>query len=127
MHLLSLETAKALKEAGLKWEPQLGDYYVADYDNGLGPTKPQVAKVAEFGEPGPEHIWLPRLDQLLAEIEGLGYWWQIEIRDGAYICKVGLEGFMPGGNGDTARLKADSPEEAAAQSLLWILQKEESR
>lgn len=38
MHLLSLETAKALKEAGLKWEPVLGDLFVADYDNGLGPT-----------------------------------------------------------------------------------------
>jgi hypothetical protein len=109
--MLSLETAKALRDAGLEWEPQLGDLFAADYDNGLGPTKPQVVRIADFGKPGPEHIWLPRLDQLLAEIEKRGYDWFLKT-DYCYVVN---------NNNQTQGIYADTPEEAAAQALLWIL------
>lgn len=116
MHLLSLETAKALKEAGLKWEPVLGDLFVADYNNGLGPTPVDVVKTNNFGEPGPEYMWLPHLGQLWVEIEAQGYDWFLKT-DYCYVVN----------NKNQAQgIYADTPEEAAAQALLWIL-KAESR
>ena len=109
--MLSLETAKALREAGLKWEPVLGDLFVADYDNGLGPTPVDVVKTNNFGEPGPEYMWLPHLGQLRAEIEAQGYDWFLKT-DYCYVVNNNNQG---------QGIYADTPEEAAAQALLWIL------
>lgn len=112
--MLSLETAKSLKEAGLKWEPKMGDLFVADYQNGLGPTPVDVVKTNNFGDPGPEHIWLPHLDQMLAEMEKRGYNWILEkTKFGLYLCSV---------QGPLYSIhQYNCPEEAAAQALLWIL------
>jgi hypothetical protein len=120
--MLSLETAKSLKEAGLKWEPKMGDLFVADYDNGLGPTPVDVVKTNNFGEPGPEHIWLPRLDQLLAEIEKHhigGYTHGRDLR--GYFTIVTVVNTRGYGLSRYEARHNDSPEEAAAQALLWIL------
>lgn len=75
--MLSLETARELKEAGLEWEPQFGDFYYT-YHNALA--------VAEKTYPcGNEWVTIrheimtfaPRLDQLLAEIERRGYGYEL--------------------------------------------------
>lgn len=118
--MLKYETAKALQDAGLKWEPQLGDLFVADYNNGLGPTPVDVVKTDNFGDPGPEHIWIPRLDQLLVEIEkvfdwniGSGEFWP----DKPKYCM----GLFYDGKYVKGQLYGDTPEEAAAKALIWIL------
>lgn len=93
--MLSLELAEKLSKAGLAWEQKFGDiiwdwheedYVVIDQGKCIDPWYA---------------VWLPRLDQLLAEIEKRGY------------------GYFDG----------DSLEEAARQALLWILEggKDEKR
>jgi hypothetical protein len=61
-------------------------------------------------------LWLPRLDQLLAEIEKRGYRWDIQMTKTRYVCGLSTPGVRvyPDQYGDT-------PEDAAAQALLWIL------
>ena len=67
--LISIEKAKALKDAGLRWVAKGGDCYF--YANGEF-TGDFIIK-SDPGEPVVRQmdcqIWLPRLDQLLTEIE----------------------------------------------------------
>jgi hypothetical protein len=56
-------------------------------------------------------LWLPRLDQLLAEIEGQGWKWGLLFEGQIDVTS---------GNQHKSFYAADSPEEAAAQALLWI-------
>lgn len=116
--MISLELAKALKAAKLEWEPQLHDKYLTAYCFKV-PTavifNPEKCKWE-----GTE-VWLPRLDQLLQEIERRGQLWQIvyegeilkyqiRVYPKDYVTCWQMHGF-PG----------DTPEEAAAQALLFIL------
>ena len=111
--MISLELAKKLKEAGLEWKPKKGDFY------GVFGTNSIELITIDRNDIVPRNIiWLPSLDQLLAEIEKRGYGWKLE-KFHAYnlrrmeIYKVNdLLGCF-GGN---------SPEEAAASALLWILE-----
>lgn len=97
--MISLETAKALKDAGLVWEPKLGDLFK-----------------------------LPRLDQLLAEIVKnnwgcrLSVLW-IEDFPKGYECLLARTEETEEGKWEeyAQRFVTASPEEAAAQALLWIL------
>ena len=38
--MISYKLATQLKKAGLQWKPKLGDVFVSDYSNSLGPTPP---------------------------------------------------------------------------------------
>ena len=126
--MLSLETAQRLKAAGLKWEPQEGDFlYYHTYGEG---SELGVISDSDMGEHREESLdniytgeWIfaPRLDQLLAEIEKRG--WKHELYShpefGKYHCVIQKGGIR-------RLFDANSPEEAAAQALIWILaQKEE--
>ena len=122
--MISLELSKRLKEAGLEWEPQIGDmfYFKTFKDWGIDAINSEdvnnnLDETRDFIEEG---FWIlaPSLDQLLVEIEKRGYGWKLE-KFHAYnlrrmeIYKVNdLLGCF-GGN---------SPEEAAASALLWILE-----
>jgi len=152
--VISLETARKLKEAGLRWEPRAGDCF---FDLSWTPTYEVIKHVRRYE---PEYkliysweyfedylsgkrafrldktslndtIFAPRLEQLLAEIVkripegtevGLEYWncmWQgIEMK-----WQLGM-----GQDKDSYYYEhefvADTPEEAAAQALLWILEQE---
>jgi len=70
-------------------------------------------------------IWLPRLDQLLAEIERRGFRWDIGNLGcfGDHDVCIGLFDWE-----DRTYIKgqfyADTPEDAAAQALLWLLEQE---
>ena len=112
-----------MKEAGLKWEPKLGDIFVGYFNNELGTSSTDIVLSNNFGKPGPEHIWFPHLDQLLTEIERRGYGWKLE-KFHAYNLRR-MEIYKV--NDLLGCFEDNSPEEAAAQSLLWILQKEEAR
>lgn len=127
--MLSINTCKKLNDAGLKWEPQYGDFY-------CWPTTQERWDILIFDangyycEPGEgiTHtkrygIWLPRLDQLLAEIYKQGC--------GLHLSKFGESNCFTiwedecrfDKTDDTEHnFKADSPSEAAAQALLWILE-----
>ncbi len=116
--VISLETAKDLKDAGLEWEPQMLDFH-RTYLWG----KPSVCCIADetsLALISNNHIafedgalWIPRLEQLLQEIEKRRYG-TINLHNAAGYTKwrifVGLK-----------EHRGDSPEEAAAQALLFIL------
>ena len=71
----------------------------------------EIYHIAEF-------IWLPRLDQLLAEIEQRGYRWTVSFECGRYLAaatKISPLREMP------KIIKSDTAEDAAADALLWIL------
>jgi hypothetical protein len=128
--MISLKTARKLKEAGLKWEPQAGDmYHWESLTDGWEMRTVQECEIVnalyEIMELITEGEWLfaPRLDQLLAEIEKRGYAWELSVDEADKppyaICifstprEIGQKWFT-----------ADSPEEAAALALLWILEQE---
>lgn len=126
--MLRLETAKALKEAGLKWEPEIGDNFKA-YNGIIQMAIKRNADVVEtnFGRFPKEtmradSIWLPRLDQLLADIEVRGWTWVLYAPNDEGKCGIDI------GKETLCRSNllamGDSPEEAAAQALLWILRQE---
>lgn len=126
--MISLETAKKLKEAGLKWEPKDGDavYFdtvvhfltgeiryilFGDYPTGAN-LYPMVHDLV---------VYAPRLDQLLAEIEARGQ-----------VCDIGRAGYnikyyycaLSYPDCQQIEFTAPSPGEAAAAALLWILKQE---
>lgn len=94
--MLSIETAKKLKDAGLVWNPDIGDIFFIEE----------------------EWLFAPRLDQLLAEIEKRGYGWKLEKFHAYNLRRMQIYKI----NDLLGCFEADSPEEAAAQALLWILE-----
>lgn len=121
--MLILETAKKLKAAGLKWEPQRGDWYYNHhgYVSGTTTTLDLLNEVTVLIQSISRDYanrtvhFAPRLDQLLAEIERRGYTWSLELTDeGKYVINI-----FKGAQGVCCKI-ADSPEEAAAEALLWI-------
>lgn len=126
-NMLSLETAKRLKELGLRWEPQEGDFlYYHTYgeeselgvinDSDMGENREESLDNIYTGE----WIFAPRLDQLLAEIEGRGYEWDLHTFDGYY--EIQIVCYFDGHKKKELTLMKGSPEEAAAQALVWILE-----
>jgi len=126
--MLSLETAKRLKEAGLEWEPQNYDFYVMTIFeiplitcmSDKWTVKSVRKDVLEFGDE--RRVWLPRLDQILAHIEKLGYWLFLwGTANGRYcveLIKHHADGY---GSKCIDFFYNESLEEAAAEALLWIL------
>ena len=126
--MISLELARKLKEAGLIWEPQMYDFFtmiifekpiiICVTDKW---TLDSVRKeVLEFK--GERRLFLPRLDQLLAEIEKLGYhdFYLSRAEEGWHICL-----WLPGNENLYPDLETDyydTPTDAAASALLWILE-----
>ena len=125
--MISLETAKKLKEAGLEWEPKFGDYYKIPVVFEDGMTEVMDIKQVMSYHKNPEEweesinsfVFMPRLDQLLGEIEELGYKWFTETDTERYFIRV-VEIKKPN-NFHVVFL--DTPEEAAASALLWIYER----
>ena len=105
--MISLDLAQKLKDTGLKWEPALGQSY---------------KDVVEGG------VWLPRLDQLLTEIERRMYDWSMtsnmDIRPDV---KPEYYAELYNSDGDMVWeiTKQNTATEAAGQALLWILREGE--
>ncbi len=120
--MISLEIARKLKEAGLVWEPQKGDLvYHDEAEESFNITAGDMEDFVQATRIDKEYaysiaIFLPRLDQLLAEIEKLGYKWLAETDTERYFIRV-VEIKKPN-NSHVVFL--DTPEEAAASALLWI-------
>jgi hypothetical protein len=121
MAVISLKTAKKLKLAGLPWEPKIGDWYFTYHDAMGCLTQGDYLSGVAWEKVREEVMtFCPRLDQLLAEI--IKQSWLYDLR-GHY-----------GGGGEidiwlydyekAVNYCADTPEEASAQALLWIIGQE---
>ena len=133
--MISLDMAKRLKDAGLKWEPKVRDF-AYDHSGNIGLTDAQgiqevVAWEKNNGRPFNLEYQLvsvafaPRLDQLLAEIEKREYNVDSEQLDGAktYIASIWKLDPMPIGLFQKD-FESKSREDAAALALEWILKGE---
>ena len=137
--MISLEKAKKLKEAGLGWEPQIGDmfYWQNGKDWGIDALTSEDAnnnldEIRDYIDEG-FRIFAPRLDQLLAEIEKRGYSWEMRTvidesqsvrfnaKNIAYWIHVWKTGHIEWEDG--FKRAFTSPSNAAASALLWILER----
>lgn len=113
MRIVSLELAEQLKNAGLKWEPKRGNFYMQkgcerDFTIDLVGIVPDL-----------EDIWLPTLSDLLDELEKMGIDWQIYSIKSKYVIELWNRDKYP-----HKAVKAeigDTKENAAAKTLLWAL------
>ncbi len=117
--MISMEKARELKSAGLAWEPKQFDFYHNTnnkQDDIIVLNKQAIADAGKVNL-----IWLPSLSQLLAEIEARGYEWDLsyKARDKGYLCAV-----FSGKLSFNWWSKIATPENAAADALLWILKQE---
>jgi hypothetical protein len=108
--MISLDLAQKLRDAGLEWEPCQFDTLFR-YEVLSGSPRAEVLKT---------DTWLPRLDQILIEIEQRGYKYTFWNHSDPTICySIGI---TKGSNTiPVKRWTADTPIEAAGQALLWIL------
>jgi len=125
--MISVNKAKQLKKLGLVWIPKCGDWYKADY----WPTatlltadttrmdNEEIKGVFERIGKDDKTVWLPRLDQLLNEIEKFNVYWEIErlLEDNKPFYSV-IIGEIPMDRGNSNIL-----EDAIADALIWILEK----
>ena len=118
MGIISLKTAKALKEAGLELEAKKGDWYWA-----FGTNSIELIAVDRVSITPRNIVFLPRLDQLLVEIEKQGYIVETggpyNSDDGKpYLCCFNSPQY------DSTCCESfwgEMRKEAAAEALLWIL------
>lgn len=138
--MISLETAKALKEAGLEWEPKVGDWFYWNEEPNLVTSCDDIyiwSNVAAWRLECDYLIFAPRLDQLIKEGVKRGYWiaivpyptktkviWEALLYTwwNGDFCELTEKEFMEGDKSNVPLFVHDFPEEAAAQALLWILQ-----
>lgn len=136
------EVAQKLKEAGLEWKPgdlcydRYGRLGIVTQTWGHGAIQMYSLETntIEYGF-GDSCTVVPRLDRLLAEIEKRGWLWFLtwltatDDKITSYCCSIAKE-YSPG---QPRKRKyhvvehdfpGDTPEEAVAEALLWILEKE---
>lgn len=126
--MISLETARKLKDAGLEWEPKACDAYY--WPSGVG-DHPVLVMHNDFDLLKKEQktkgiVWAPRLEQLLSEIERRGWDWELEhswVGITGVITKVDKDGYQRESS-ERCGFNGRSPEQAAAKALLWILRRE---
>lgn len=131
--MLSLEMARKLKSAGLEWEPQIGDmlYWNSGIDGWTIDALNQcdiAEKCSATEECIDEGDWIfvPRLDQLLAEIEKQEYWWELRhhlvdvggVKKYRVIISKKHNTSIP-----TKTIDAGTPEDAAAEALCLVLER----
>lgn len=123
--MISLEKAKALKEAGLAWEPERGDrYYAVGCANGEIKYIGLIDRLPFGYFCDIVAVFAPSLSQLLAEIEKRGYCWKLyknytKFLTGFY--DIALYQKSAINQRYHTPFAVDTPEDAAADALLWIL------
>ena len=115
--MIKLETAVALRDAGLVPDLECGDK--------LYGVKGELFLLHPYNIDEDEDIFAPRIDQLLAEIEGRGWKYYAgcnSTAEGKYVINIWRKDSNNYRNPiEGHKFYADSPEEAAATALLWIL------
>jgi len=118
--MISLSLAQKLKNAGLRWEPKMGDFFTTP---GTNLIQCAITPIRNVEYATSKIVWLPRLDQLLAEIEKRGYEWSLHSSTSTYDIELYNSGDMY-----SCLIKSDDkPEDVAGQALLWILKQETGR
>ena len=150
--MISLELAGNLQKAGLVWEPKLLDFYIINESgiSGVNPgavcvikTQNDIRDLKELHHMwyprAIKTVWLPRLSQILAEIEARGYAWALravidESEPGnpmlvgywACVWRAGEQQHLSEArfcvDNKYGLLERSGREEAAAKALLWILE-----
>ncbi len=117
-----MDKALALKEAGLVWKPQIADWFITKSNDALRYVGYIPYEKEDQDRMKEDCIWLPRMDQLLVEIEKRVdeiSMFLVSKGRGKWVCRTSVYGeYGPKEN----YLSADTPEDAAADALLWILQ-----
>ena len=124
----SLDLSRKLKSAGLVWEPKRFDYFqMIVMENSLTTCLTDEWSVKSIRKETVEfrnksRLWLPRLDQLLAEIEARG--WEVDSvqHKGKYACDIAYLS-------DTVHTKyqtfaGETREDAAGLAYLWIMEQD---
>lgn len=115
--MISIDKAQELKAAGLKWKPEYRDIYHRSNPQ-TGKANIVILNKQAIADPHKSNLtWLPSLSQLLAEIEArYPYLWQVgRVENGRYKIALMDEGY------NVTSFDANTPEDAAASALLWIL------
>lgn len=126
--MLSIELSRKLKNAELEWEPKELDCMSAPADvcTSAYLGKEEMEEIQSFSNEEMKTlqekiVWLPRLDQLLAEIERRGYNYEltcglssshkyiIHLFKGDYVLK---------------RKYGNALDDVIAQALIWVLERE---
>ena len=116
--MISMEKARELKSAGLAWVPKQFDFYHNTNNKRDEIVVLNKQAIADTGKVN--LIWFPSLSQLLAEIEArYPYLWQVGRRESGRYKMV----LMDCGYNVTS-FEADTPEDACADALLWILKQD---
>ena len=118
--MLDLETCKKLKEAGIEPQYQRGDWIYRKYKHGY---KPHLFDDWTDDHTRDDDLWAMSLDQMLAEIKKRGYCWQLAPGESDYCIAIMT---IPEKPYSRQEIYSDSPEEAVASALLWILSNEGS-
>lgn len=124
--MISLELAQKLKDAGLVWEPKAFDWVCTGDEvfpilgmRQLGKT--QLYRTLEGYCCCTDLIYMPSLNQLLAEIVARGYIVSIHITKDKSLCVL-RDGMEDDDVVQSRMSSSDTPEDAAAKALLYILE-----
>ena len=123
--MISIDKAKQLKELRLEWNPKCGDWYKVDY----WPTptlltaditrmdNEEICRRFERISKDEKTVWLPSLKQMLDEIEKYQYTFSLVGEKITLFKKLNL----------VVQFECESREDAVADALIWILQKEKEK
>jgi len=124
--MISIDKAKQLQELELQWNPKIGDWYKIDYwptpilltADTIRMDNEEINCIFEKISKDEKTVWLPRLDQLLNEIEKFNVYWEIErlLEDNKPFYSV-IIGEIPMDRGNSNIL-----EDAIADALIWALE-----
>ena len=120
--MISLETAKKLRSAGLKQEPKPGDWVYNEHNGFLFSVDSYIPLRSDI------HVLAPRLDQLAEQIEQRGYILDSKQWKDYYTANLYAKMFHMKFFGSiywgSKRFKAETRDDSLADALLWILAKE---
>ena len=133
--MLSLELAEKLKSLGLAWEPKNNDaiflkhdFYGDMFSTVVSSKNNTIYHTSNFIGYHWDDIdiitWLPLLDQLLVEIQKHVDELSLDLENkkrNEWVCTIGI--YTEYGTSVNEYL-ANSPEDAAAQALLWLIEQE---
>ncbi|TAH57130.1 MAG: hypothetical protein EWM48_06300 [Sphaerochaeta sp.] len=112
--MISLELAKQLKDAGLKWDPGQGDWFEVIWEGGGSETWNTCDRLPNFDNPDETNVWYPGIIEILQAISAAG--WSHDLRGGWTDISRDIY--------QTWRFPGE-PEESAARALLHILKEGE--
>jgi len=126
--MISIDKAKQLKSLGLQWNPKHGDWHKADYwptpilltIDALRLNDKEIKCVIENIKNRDDEVWLPRLDQMLDEIEKYNYTYSlIKVGGlGKYNMIIKLQGSL----NVSSQFYHDTREDAVADALIFLLE-----